>query len=117
MRAGIDMSRRPSLIEGRTKDGGWVVAGHLYQPALLIWGRDVRSLGPLALDALGAEHLPADCELLLLGTGHTLHRAPLAFSQLAKAQGTRVESMDSGAAARTFNLLVQEERPVAVLLL
>lgn len=117
MQAGMGFSRRPSLIEGHAKDGGWVVGGKLYPAAMLVWREGVRSFGPLTLADVGAAHLPADCELLLLGTGEMLRRPPAALVALAKAQGTRIEAMDSGAAARTFNLLVQEERPVAALLL
>ena len=117
MRAGMGFSRRPSLIEGHAKAGGWVVGGRLYPCALLVTREGARSFGPLALEQVGAEHLPPDCDMLLLGTGQTLQRPPAALVELARARGTRIEAMDSGAAARTFNLLVQEERPVAALLL
>ncbi len=43
--------------------------------------------------------------------------APVAFVAGAAALGIRVEVMDSAAAARTFNVLVAEDRPVAALLL
>lgn len=117
MSAGMRLTPRPSLIEGRTRGGDWVVEGRRYPPAMLISPRGVRSFGPLALEAVSAGHLPEGAELLLLGTGAALCRAPAMLVELARGRGVRIEAMDSAAAARTFNLLVQEERPVAALLL
>lgn len=115
--AGIQFRPRPSLIEGFNKSGGWVVGGRLFLPALLISRDQARSFGPLMLDEVGAEYLPPAVELLLLGTGAILQRPPAALRALAQTRGIHIEPMDSAAAARTFNLLVQEERPVAALLL
>lgn len=115
--AGIHFRPHPSLIEGFQKAGGWVVGGRLYPPAMLISRDQARSFGPLALDEIGAEHLPPDAELLLLGTGAALLRPPARLTGVARSRGIRIEAMDSAAAARTFNLLALEDRPIAALLL
>ncbi len=68
------------------------------------------------LDALTVEHLadllaitPAP-EFLLLGTGPTMRRPPVAFLNAVEALGFGVEAMDSRAAARAWNVLRGEER-------
>lgn len=115
---GLRFNAGKSLIEGRTADG-WVVAGLLYRPALLVAAGFAQSLPGLTLDTLDAQALPEleGIDLLLLGSGPTLRRPPAAFVASARARGWRVEPMDSAAAARTFNVLVAEERLVAALLL
>jgi uncharacterized protein len=107
-----------SRIAGRTA-GGWIVGNRLYAPALLVTARIAGTLAGLSVHTLEAARLPdlADAELLLLGTGSTLVPLPAAFVEGARARGWRVEAMDSAAAARTFNVLVAEDRLVAALLL
>jgi uncharacterized protein len=52
-------------------------------------------------------------EFLLLGTGVTLVRPPLAFTKALGARGIGVEAMDSRAAARAWGVLRAELRWVA----
>jgi len=115
---GPRMSPEPSRIEGRS-GGGWVVSGRLYLPALLVTASLAQSLGPLAFETLDAAALPPldAVDLLLLGTGPAMLRPAPVFVAAARARGLRIEAMDSAAAARTFNVLVAEERRVAALLL
>ena len=115
--SGLSFKPGASLIEGRTADG-WVVAGRLYRPALLVAAGYAQSLPGISLDTLDAAALPAleGVDLLLLGSGPTLRRPPRPFVDSARARGWRVEPMDSAAAARTFNVLVAEERLVAALI-
>ncbi|CAO3421000.1 Mth938-like domain-containing protein [Azospirillum doebereinerae] len=56
-------------------------------------------------------------ELLLLGTGPTMKLVPKALRQELRAAGIVVEFMDSGAACRTYNVLLAEGRRVAAALL
>jgi len=58
-----------------------------------------------------------DIEILLLGGGAQLRFPPEGLRRPLEAAGIAVEPMDSAAAARTFNVLVMEERRVAALLL
>ena len=55
-------------------------------------------------------------ELVLLGTGTRQRFASAEIRGAFGARGIGVESMDLGAACRTFNVLVQEERRVAAAL-
>lgn len=49
-------------------------------------------------------------EFLLIGTGATLVRPPLAFTAALEAEGIGVEAMDSRAAARAWSVLRAEGR-------
>lgn len=66
------------------------------------------------VDALALDRPP---EFLLLGTGPSLVRPPLAFVRAMEGQGIGVEAMDSRAAARTWAVLRAEERWIAAALL
>jgi uncharacterized protein len=112
----------PTRIEGRSA-GGWVVAGRIRAAPLLVTATRAETLCDMLADsglaALDAGRLPPldGVELLLLGTGPGFVRPPERFVAGARARGLRVEAMDSAAAARTFNILLGEERRVAALLL
>ena len=67
---------------------------------------------PLPLLALAGQ-----VDVLLLGTGKTIARAPADLAAELDAIGIGVEAMDSAAAARTFNVLLSEGRRVAAALL
>lgn len=56
-------------------------------------------------------------EILLIGTGKTHEMLPPELKKALKARGIGVDAMSTGAAARTFNILLAEERRVAALLL
>lgn len=109
------------VIEGFSA-GGWVVAGRLFPQTLLVTAAAAWSLPPFdpadppagLLAPLAG--LAAPPRLLLVGTGERMLRPPAAFVAAARAQGLVPESMDSGAAARTYNVLVGEGRQVAALL-
>jgi len=72
---------------------------------------------PATLDELSAHHLEPIFdlrpELVLLGTGAAQRFAPSSLRAAFAARGIGLEAMDLGAACRTFNILVQEERRVA----
>lgn len=107
-----------SRIAGRTPNG-WIVGNRLYQPALLVTAGIAGTLQDMALATLDAARLPdlGAVELLLLGTGETLLRPPVSLVEAAAKRGWRVEAMDSAAAARTFNVLLAEDRLVGALIL
>lgn len=101
------------------RGNGFLVGDELVAPALLITVANALSLGPLDFDTLAPDAVPAlaGIDLLLLGTGAILKRAPAAFAAGMRERGIRVEPMDSRAAARTYNVLATEDRPVAALIL
>ncbi len=75
--------------------------------------RKVADLAPGAVEFLGA----LEVDILLLGTGQTQQFPPPdALKPLAR-KGIGVEVMDTGAACRTFNILMAEDRRVAAAIL
>ena len=59
----------------------------------------------------------ADIEVLLVGTGTTLRPLPKELRERLKAAGISADPMSTGAAVRTFNILLAEERAVAAALI
>ena len=55
--------------------------------------------------------------VLLIGTGKSIVQIPPEIRQGLRKAGIGVEIMDTGAACRTFNVLLSEERAVAALLI
>ncbi len=58
-----------------------------------------------------------DVEILLLGCGRRMGILPPALRQGLRASGIVVDAMDTGAACRTYNVLLAEERRVAAALI
>jgi uncharacterized protein len=103
-------------------DGGFRIAqAHWLQPVLvqprltLAWpvsdmaGITLESFAPL----FDAEH---KAELLLIGCGVSIAPVPRELRAALKQRGIVVEPMGTGAACRTYNLLVMEGRAVAAAL-
>lgn len=101
------------------------VTGTVHEGSILVFptrtlGWDVRDMAALSLDGLapvieGA--LAGDIELLLLGCGPRLVMVPRDLRATLRAQNVVIEPMDTGAAARTFNVLMAEGRRVAAALI
>ena len=103
--------------------GRFRVSGVLYQGSVLVLPErtlawpvarfaeiSLASLAPL----LAAE---APLELLLLGCGARLQLPPAALRAELRGRGIVVEPMDTGAACRTYNVLLAEGRAVAAALI
>jgi uncharacterized protein len=112
--AGVNLIRGYSDTEIRV--GEMRVQGSCLVTAdqlLTHWGAAVfADLSGAHADAL----LALGPELVILGTGMTQHFAPLQLRRALAARGIGLEAMQLGAACRTFNVLVQEERRVAAAL-
>ncbi len=78
--------------------------------------RLITDWGPASFDELAPADLGAifalEPELALLGTGPTQRFASAMVRTEFTRRGIGVETMELGAACRTFNVLVQEERAV-----
>ena len=73
---------------------------------------------PDRIDAAAVDAILAlQPEVVLLGTGARAVFPPQAVLAQFLKRGIGLETMDNAAAARTFNVLVAEDRPVAALLL
>ncbi|MFL6601024.1 MAG: Mth938-like domain-containing protein [Steroidobacteraceae bacterium] len=80
----------------------------------------IANFPPATLDDLAVNHLEPIFELrpelVLLGTGARQRFAPAAIRASFAEKRIGLEAMDLGAACRTFNILVQEERRAAAVL-
>ncbi len=101
--------------------GRFRVSGEVYEGSILVFPErieawPVASLGDLTLASLASvvAHAP---EVLLLGCGERLQLISGALRGELRAAGIVVEPMDTGAAARTYNVLLAEERRVAAALI
>ncbi len=59
----------------------------------------------------------AGVELLLVGCGKMMQAVPLEMRNYCRSIGVAMEPMDTGAACRTYNVLMAEDRKVAALLM
>lgn len=75
---------------------------------------------PSAIDGASLAPVLAEretIELLLIGTGLDIVFVPDALRQRLKAAGIGLDAMQTGAAARTYNILMGENRKVAAALI
>lgn len=102
--------------------GRFVVSGQEFAHSILIGPDAVADWQPPEpftwSDALVEELLPYmnHIEILLVGSGKTIRPIPPLLKGKFKAAGIAVDVMDTGAACRTYNVLLSEERKVAAAL-
>ena len=104
-------------------DGGFKVSGTAYRGSILVLpertlGWPVADIGELTLESL--EPILAEggaIELLLLGCGARLAFIAPDLRQQVRAAGPVLEPMDTGAACRTYHVLLAEGRRIAAALI
>ncbi len=103
--------------------GGFRIAGTRYEGAVLVIPETTQSWPLAAAPALDAASLAAlhaadpALELLIVGTGASMARIDAELRAEVKSWGIVMDAMDTGAACRTYNVLLLEERRVAAALL
>ena len=111
------------IIQGYA-DGGFRVSGALHNGAALVFqdktvewnvSGDVKAL--TEADFTPLFDVADDIDVVLLGTGKSMVFCDPALRNALKAQGLNIECMDSGAACRTYNVLMAEGRRVVAALL
>jgi uncharacterized protein len=104
-------------------NGGFRFGGMSHRGSLLclpsgIWGWTVTSVEAIDREALGPVlGLGGDVTFLLLGTGSSLVRPSRDVAAALKDAGLWLEVMDTGAAARTYNVLLAEGRAIGAALI
>ncbi len=112
----------PPVLSGYG-EGGFRVSGEFLTGSILLlpdraapWS--AASLADASIENLAsvftAEPRP---ELLLIGCGRQIMFAPPALRAAIKGQGLALEVLDTGAACRTYNVLLAEGRRVAAALI
>ena len=99
----------------------WVNAQAFEHSVVVPWKGAAHEWPVGGLDALAAEHfdslLALDPELVIFGSGTRLRFAPPALLARLFERRIGVETMDTAAACRTFNVLASEGRRVVAALL
>lgn len=103
--------------------GAFRVSGAVHESAVIVraeqtapWGaRDFNSLTEADFQTI--IEMKADIDVVLMGTGAQMQFLPPALKKPLREQGLHIEMMDTGAACRTFNVLMAEGRRVVALLL
>ena len=102
--------------------GGFHVSGAAYEGAILVfpdatmnWA--VERFADVTAASLAPLLAHGDVEVLLLGCGTRMQPVPATLRQELRSAGIVVDAMDTGAACRTYNILLAEDRRVAAALL
>jgi uncharacterized protein len=99
----------------------WVGATPFAQSVLVPWSGTTRPWAVDRFDALQAEHferiVALGAEVVIFGSGARLRFVRPALLRALIERGIGVETMDTGAACRTYNVLVSERRAVVAALL
>jgi uncharacterized protein len=101
---------------------GFRVAGVVYRGPILVFPDrtlpwPAASGAAVTWESLAPVVERGGVQILLLGLGPTMSAIPRSLRSLFRSAGIVVEPMDTGAACRTFNVLLAEDRRVAAALL
>jgi uncharacterized protein len=113
---------RPAPIESYGR-GGFRFAGMSHRGSLLllpsgIWAWPVTEPSEITVETLAPVIAEADrIGLLLIGTGRARWPLPVEIMQLFAAQRMSAETSQTGQAANTYNILLEEGRRVAAALI
>lgn len=121
------MDITPNVPEGRQiiesyGEGGFRISGERYEGSRIVTPDEV--FGWPVSDPYGLSETSLSdildsraIEVVLLGCGAKMLLLPRALREAWRSQGLVVEVMDTGAACRTYNVLMTEERRVAAALI
>lgn len=103
----------------RYAESGFRVSGIIFRAPILVFPDHTIAWETAALneEALAPVAAQEEVELLLLGLGRRMVPVPAALRLAMKSHGIAIEPMDTGAACRTYNLLLAEDRRVAAALM
>ena len=101
---------------------GFRVSGVIFQGPVLVFPDrtipwQVATAREIDADSLAPVIEHGGVEILLLGLGRSMRAMPAALRTRLKAARISLEPMDTGAACRTYNVLIAEDRRVAAALI
>lgn len=104
-------------------DGGFRIAGVAHKGSVLVlpdrtlpWA--VLTMAELSLESLAPVFdVGASAEILLIGCGASIAFIPKPLREALRARHIAVDGMNTGAACRTYNVLLAEDRCVAAALI
>ena len=109
------------IIE-RYAPSGFRVSGVIYHGPVLVFpdltvAWDAMNARDVTWETLAPVIEHGGVQILLLGLGRSTSAMPAALRTALRTAGITLETMDSGAACRTYNVLVAEDRRVAAALI
>ena len=114
MKFTLESSSRVNLVRAYSRTELRIGEVYVRSSCIVSADRLITDWAPVRLEALLPEHLQTIFELqpevVLLGTGERQRFPPADIRAAFAARGVGLEVMDLGAACRTYNILVQEER-------
>jgi uncharacterized protein len=121
MKLQADLIANANVVSGYA-NGSLQIGGELWSRSVLLpWQGAVTPWEDATFERLGAAHFAAVAalapELVLFGSGRRLRFARSEWLQPLIDRRIGIESMDTAAACRTYNLLVAEGRRVVAALL
>ncbi|MEW9523427.1 Mth938-like domain-containing protein [Agrobacterium radiobacter] len=126
MAGGIEI--RPAHFPGRAPidaygNGGFRFADMSHRGSLLLLPSGIYGWEPVDAKELNVGHFEKvlaeaqDIEVLLIGTGDGMRVLPKELRAAFKEAGISVDPMSTGAAVRTYNIMLSESRAVAAALI
>ncbi|MBA4777867.1 MULTISPECIES: Mth938-like domain-containing protein [Agrobacterium] len=126
MAGGIEI--RPAHFPGRAPidaygNGGFRFADMSHRGSLLLLPSGIYGWEPIDTKELTVGHFEKllaeaqDIEVLLIGTGDGMRVLPKELRAAFKEAGISVDPMSTGAAVRTYNIMLSESRAVAAALI
>ena len=126
MAGGIEI--RPAHFPGRAPidaygNGGFRFADMSHRGSLLLLPSGIYGWEPVDAKELTVGHFEKvlaeaqDLEVLLIGTGDGMRVLPKELRAAFKEAGISVDPMSTGAAVRTYNIMLSESRAVAAALI
>ncbi|MQB09329.1 hypothetical protein DXT96_05560 [Agrobacterium sp. ICMP 6402] len=126
MVGGIEI--RPAHFPGRAPidaygNGGFRFADMSHRGSLLLLPSGIHGWSPVDFKELTIGHFDhvlsqaQDIEVLLIGTGDDMRVLPKELRAAFKEAGISVDPMSTGAAVRTYNIMLSESRAVAAALI
>ena len=109
------------IIE-RYAASGFRVSGVIYHGPIMVFpdltvAWDAANARDITWETLAPVIEHGGVEILLLGLGRSTSAVPAALRTALRTGGIALEAMDTGAACRTYNVLVAEDRRVAAALI
>jgi len=104
-------------------EGKFRISGQVHQGSVLVFPRECVAWPVATMAEVTANTLApvvarrGDVAILLLGCGRRMAPVPGALRAALREAGIVVDTMDTGAACRTYNILMSEDRRVAAALL
>jgi uncharacterized protein len=117
-----DFDAEGANLIGGYGDFGFRVRGAFHKSSIVVDADGLTLIDAAALGDLTVDHflhlfegdkMP---EIILVGTGKNIAALPKSLAKGLLAKGIEVDFMDTGAAARTYNILVLEKRYVGAVL-